>query len=578
MSFGPDSRWYAGPEFLQREESCWPKMDKTPIPTTEELRQPVLQHVESPSPWIEVHRFSRWERLQRSVAYVHRFLKRRRLSKAEGIALTREELQQAERTLWRFAQSEIFAEELRILKANKRLDRGYEKNIDCGSPLAKLSPFVDEHGVIRMETRSLNAAYAPCSVIILPRHHRITFLIVDWYHRRYGHANNETVVNEMRQSFHVSRLRTLIKQVAKQCQHCIVKKAKPQIPRMGPLPEVRMTPYVRPFTYTGVDYCGPFLVKVGRSLVKRWIALFTCMTIRAVHLEVAYSLSTDSFKMVVRRFIARRGAPIEIFSDNGTNFRGASNELKEEMKTINKELAATFTNTITKWNFNPPLAPHMGGCWERLVRSVKSALSGLELVKNPDDETLWTLMIEAEAMVNSRPLTYAPLDSVEEEALTPNHFMMLSSSGVCQPPRSLVDDRMQIRSNWRLIQHLLNQFWSRWIKEYLPTITRRTKWFKDVKPVEEGDVVIVVDEGTRNGWIRGRVARTLPGKDGRVRQADVETGSGILRRPVAKIAVLDVVRGKASAALRVGACSFRVSSNRSILQYGCDQTDRFERG
>lgn len=393
-----------------------------------------------------------------------------------------------------------------------------------------------------METRSLNAAYAPCSVVILPRHHRVTYLIVDWFHREHGHANNETVVNEMRQIFHVSQLRVLVKQVAKGCQHCIVRKARPQIPRMGPLPNVRITPYVRPFTYTGVDYCGPFLVKVGRSLVKRWIALFTCMTVRAIHLEIANSLSTESFKMAVRRFIARRGAPLEIFSDNGTNFRGASNELREEMKMINYDLASTFTNTTTKWNFNPPLAPHMGGCWERLVRSVKSALAGLELVKNPDDETLWTLVVEAETMVNSRPLTYVPLDTVDHEALTPNHFLMLSSSGVCQPPKELVDDRKQTRSNWRWIQHLLSRFWTRWIKEYLPTITRRTKWFKEVKPVEDGDVVIVVDEGTRNGWIRGRVVRTLPGKDGRVRQADVETSTGILRRPVTKIAVLEVAK------------------------------------
>lgn len=540
VSFGPDSRWYAGPKFLREGEQCWPKMEKTLVATDEELRQPVLHHVELASPWILVNRFSRWERLLRSTAYVHRFLNRRKQSIAGDVILTKEELQQAERSLWRLAQSEAYAEELRILEKNCN----HKRVIDCRSPLVKLSPFVDEHGVIRMETRSLNAAYAPCSIVILPRYHRVTYLIADWYHRHYGHANNETVVNEIRQIFHVSRLRTLVRQVATECQYCRVKKAKPQIPKMGPLPDVRTTPYVRPFTHTGVDYCGPFLVKVGRSLVKRWIALFTCMTVRAIHLEIACSLSTESFKMAVRRFIARRGAPLTIFSDNGTNFRGASNELKEELGVINQNLAASFTNATTEWRFNPPFAPHMGGCWERLVRSVKSALAALQMDRNPDDETLWTVVTEAEAIVNSRPLTYVPLDTEDQEALTPNHFLMLSSSGVCQPQKELVDDRRQIRSNWRLIQNLLSQFWIRWVKEYLPTITRRTKWFKEPKPVQNGDIVVVVEEGSRNGWIRGRVVRTLPGKDGRVRQADVETNAGVIRRPVAKIAILDVVEGK----------------------------------
>lgn len=143
-------------------------------------------------------------------------------------------------------------------------------------------------------------------------------------------------------------------------------------------------------------------------------------------------------------------------------------------------------------------------------------------------------------MVNSRPLTYMPIDSENQAALTPNCFLMLSTSGVNQPATYMVEEGSASASNWNMLQYMLDQFWHRWVKEYLPTITKRTKWFADCKPVETGDLVVVVEEQQRNGWIRGRVLRVIPGRDGRVRSAVVKTASTILRRPVTKLAVLEV--------------------------------------
>lgn len=140
---------------------------------------------------------------------------------------------------------------------------------------------------------------------------------------------------------------------------------------MAPLPPARLAAYSRPFSYVGLDYFGPLLVKQGRTNVKRWIALFTCLTVRAVHLEVVNSLTTSSCVSAVRRFIGRRGAPIEFYSDNGTNFQGAERLLREQ---IEQELSSTFTSARTKWFFIPPGAPHMGGAWERMVQSVKAAM------------------------------------------------------------------------------------------------------------------------------------------------------------------------------------------------------------
>ncbi|XP_062704860.1 uncharacterized protein LOC109397242 [Aedes albopictus] len=246
--------------------------------------------------------------------------------------------------------------------------------------------------------------------------------------------------------------------------------------------------------------------------------------------------------MAIRQFVDKRGAPQNFFSDNGTYFRGAARELAAEIKSLNLALAGTFTNAETEWHFNPPSAPHMGGVWERKVRSVKDAFKVLAHREKLDDEGLLTFLSEASMIVNSRPLTFVPLESPEQEVLTPNSFLLMSSSGNTSLARIPIDQPVSLRTNWGVMVQLLNQFWKAWIKSYLPTIARRTKWFVDVRPLQEGDLVIVVDDTVRNGWLRGRVTKTYPGIDGQVRKVDVQTETGLLQRPAIKVALLDVVQ------------------------------------
>ncbi|XP_062539103.1 uncharacterized protein LOC134207395 [Armigeres subalbatus] len=541
-----DSRWFQAPEFLYQNPEKWPKQSPKIPETEEELRPLHLHQGVLGDKLVQFGRFSKWERLVRAVAYVHRFINnlRCRIEKqAPDITewLNRDEMLKAESTIFKQIQAESYGDELTILKKNRKLPAGEQLKIEKASRMYKLSPFLDEQEVIRMDGRISSAQQVSFDFkfpVILPKGHGGTKLIVDWYHRQFKHCNGETAVNE---KYHISELRVTLKQAGKQCQWCKIYKAIPSVPRMAPLPQARTVSHVRPFTYVGVDYFGPMLIKQGRSGVKRWVSLFTCLTIRAVHLEVVHSLTTESCKMAVRRFIARRGAPREIFSDRGTNFVGASRDLKEELKKINDNLASTFTNTDTQWRFNPPSTPHMGGSWERMVRSVTSALASISTGGKPDDETLRTFLIEAESIVNSRPLTYLPIDSEEQKALTPNCFLMLSTSGVKHPAGEPIVERAGARCNWDLCKRLLDTFWGRWVKEYLPTITKRTKWFKDYKPVEVGDLVVVVEDRVRNGWLRGRVLRVFPGRDGRVRNAEVETASaGVVVRSVAKLAVLKI--------------------------------------
>ncbi|XP_062714141.1 uncharacterized protein LOC134290926 [Aedes albopictus] len=545
-NFSSTSSWFSGPSFLHQSEEFWPQQTLSTT-TCEELR-PSLSHVTT-SPLIDASRFSQWSRLHRSMGFVFRFIenlrRKRRGADLQLGVLHQDELQKAEVILWKIAQAEAFPEEIAILSETQGSPNTRHRRVAKSSPIYKNWPFLDQHGVLRLRGRVGAATFAPAEAkfpAILPRQHPITFLITDWYHRRFRHANRETITNEMRQRFEIAKLRSLVAKVARDCMMCRIKQALPCPPVMAPLPAARLQAFVRPFTFVGVDYFGPILVRVGRSNVKRWVALFTCLTVRAVHLEVVYSLSTESCVMAVRRFISRRGSPAEFHSDNATCFQGASKELQKEIEKRNNGLAATFTTTKTRWSFIPPSAPHMGGAWERLVRSVKVAIGTIaDAPRKPDDEVLETVLLEAEALINARPLTYIPLESGDEEALTPNHFLLGTSNGDKLLPTEPVESPVVLRSCWRLAQTITQRFWERWVKEYLPVITRRSKWFEEVRDISVGDLVLIVGGTAKDQWTRGRVEGVIPGRDGRVRQAFVRTASGILRRPAVKLAVLDVL-------------------------------------
>ncbi|XP_039431214.1 uncharacterized protein LOC120414198 [Culex pipiens pallens] len=543
-----NSPFYQSQEFVYDNPSEWPEPCEDMVELAPEELRPsfVFAHFVL-KPTVKWERFSKWERLLRTMAYVQRFIARKlnREKKPWQVDLTREELQKAEQSLWRLAQSEEYRDEVATLNQNQRVPADQRESLERSSNIVKLCPMLDDAGVLRVSGRIQAAecvGYETKHPVILPRDHPVTTLLLEYYHRRFQHSNNETVVNEIRQNLSIPKLRVLVRLVSNNCKWCEVYKSTPVVPQMAPLPRARLSPFLRPFTFTGVDYFGPYLIKTGRSITKRWVALFTCLTIRAVHLEIVANLSTESFKKAVRRFIARRGAPQEIYSDRGTNFQGASSELTKEISlSINKELASTFTDAHTQWRFNPPAAPHMGGSWERMVRSVKAALGAIPLERKLDEESMVTMLTEAEHMVNSRPLTFIPLEGADQESLTPNHFLLMSSSGVQQPVKDPMCEGAALRNSWNQIQHALDEFWRRWVREYLPTLSRRSKWFEETRPLREGDLVVVVDEGTRNRWQRGRVLRTYPGKDGRVRRVDVQTAKGILpSRAVARLALLDV--------------------------------------
>ncbi|XP_062542513.1 uncharacterized protein LOC134210482 [Armigeres subalbatus] len=316
------SRWFKGPTFLSQREEEWPVIPSKGNSTNEEVRTNLVCHLSAPVPVVDYKKFSSWIRLTRVTGFILRFLnkcKKELSSPINSKALCSEEISAAEDCILRLAQQETFSDEIAAL--NK------QKPIPKSSPLLKLNPWLDTRGMLRMQGRTTSCFLITEDAknpIILPRDHHITTLVISFYHNKFHHLNHETVINELRQKYWIPRIRVGYAKVRRNCQRCKNETATPQPPIMADLPLARLAAFSRPFTHVGIDYFGPIEVAVGRRVEKRWGMLATCMTTRAVHIEVAHSLSTSSCVMAIRNMIARRGLPCHIYCDRGTNFVGAS--------------------------------------------------------------------------------------------------------------------------------------------------------------------------------------------------------------------------------------------------------------
>ncbi|XP_045023699.1 uncharacterized protein LOC116925000 [Daphnia magna] len=299
------------------------------------------------------------------------------------------------------------------------------------------------------------------------------------------------------------------------------------IPRNSTLK--RVGPYIDP-----VD--GLLKVVVCRRTVKRYGLLITCLSTRAVHLEVLDTMDADSFIMALRRFISLRGHPKVIFSDNGTNIVAGEKELREGINNLNSVRVTTeMIDRGIDWRFSPPSAPSFGGIWERLISSSKKAMKAILENRSVTDEVLRTVFAEVASLLNSRPLTNVPTDLAEPEPLTPFHFILGCANPHQAPDSESAFDGLS-RRKWKQAQFITDQFWRRWMREYLPSLIERKKWDKSVRPLRVGDNVLIMDENTRRGeWLTGQITKVFPSSDNVIRKAAVKTARSVLIRPVLKL-------------------------------------------
>ncbi|XP_066258820.1 uncharacterized protein [Euwallacea similis] len=333
-------------------------------------------------------------------------------------------------------------------------------------------------------------------------------------------------------------------------------------PIMGDLPQERLT-VGRVFSVVGADYMGPLHIRDrkgrGSRLSKCYVSVFICFATKALHLELVSDLSSESFLLAFRRFVARRGRPSHVYSDNGTNFVGANRELSELGSFLIKEsrnLVDSCAREGVQWHFIPAQSPHFGGLWEAGVKSVKHHLKRVAGNANLTFEQLITLLAQIEAILNSRPLSPMSQDPNDLTPLSPAHFLIGRSTTELPDPdlQHVPANRLSV---FQRIQLIKQHFWKRWSKEYISELQQRVKWKTQQQDVQEGVLVLVKEDNfPPSKWRMGRIVAVHPGRDGVNRVATIRTSSGLVKRSFSKICPLPVetVVEDAPSASRRGAC------------------------
>ena len=522
--------WFSGPNFLRdAPNGILPQDECSDLPESEE--EEIVESVTSIASQqteinlienvIDINRYSNLLKLYRVTAYVKRFINN---VKGKSINMNKylsaKEIKDAE-NLW--------------VKANQRVlinDSNYEQlklQLNCSN---------DPDGIVRTYGRMKNVtcinenARAP---IMLSKDHHLSTLIVWYCHTKVLHRGTRQTLNELRSRYWVTRGRSFVRKIIMPCTVCKRLNSRPfSYPGHSDLPELRFDNR-HPFASVGCDYLGPLYVTpvYGRrnSTFKAYVVIYTCASTRAVILEVVSAADTPTFIQCFRRFIARRGCPSIVISDNGPSF-------------VADETQKFAADRFVSWKFNVASAPNWGGMWERLVSCVKKCLKKVIGVRQVTFVELQTLICEIEMILNNRPIS-PDYDDDTDEVLTPNHLVFghrLESINIYENNESTEET---LSKRQRHLKGRLKHFWKIWQTEYLSALreTHKSTTTKKSIPIGLDDVVIIHEDNVpRQRWSLGRVNELLPGTDGQIRAAKLQTSSGnMITRPLYKLYPLESV-------------------------------------
>ncbi|XP_055918462.1 uncharacterized protein LOC129950553 [Eupeodes corollae] len=466
-----DTRWFKGPDFLKLPFEDWPissfKADSELVMVKEKSAKTLFH--------------------KKPIAY--------------EVFVTPVEFWHAEDWMFRRIQEEAFPNDIASLRMSG--------NVSASSSILSLSPFLDDDGTLRMRSRAqkANCSYSSRNPAIFPKTHPLVDFFIEHHHQRNFHMGTATVISDIREIAWIISIRGAVDRVRKGCFMCKRLKARAVMPAMGQLPPARLAFDSRPFTHVGVDCFGPMSVKINRSTVKSYGMIFTCLTFRAVQIELLNDLSLDQCYMSVRRFLINRVVTKYFYSDNGLNFVGTKNLLEKdvkEMQTSLCEYSSKYEGVL--WRFIPAYSPWMGGAWERLIQSIKKSVNFVLQVLVLREDVLRNALMEAQCQINRRPLTHIPVDPEDPKPLSPNSMLFGEDDRDVTAPGIFHENDFCSKLYGRRSQHLMSELTKRWYAEYLPVITRRSKWFKDTKPIQLNDIVIVIEPNEiRSSWRKSKI-------------------------------------------------------------------------
>ncbi|XP_037049617.1 uncharacterized protein LOC119083910 [Bradysia coprophila] len=516
--------WWEGPQFLNQEKEDWPEMKASFIREITEEKQikTVLTASVPEANFIDrINHRNSIRVLQRIVAYALRMLRKNngeREQSNETLSIT--ELKAAMRVILKHVQKTCFAEELDLLSKGKHLK----------SRFSNFSPILDADGLIRVggRLRTAEISFDQRHPVLLPRKHYVTRLILEQLHRENMHAGPQALLAIARQKYWPEQGKQLAQEVVKNCVLCVKSKPKMMEQIMGDLPKSRTT-IARAFYNVSVDFAGPVEIHStirGKRVTKGYICIFVCFTTKAVHMEAAIDLSIDGFICCLKRFVARRGLPNAIVSDNATNFKGTHNQLMELKNVFSdtenqKKLYEYCQDHQIEWKFCPARSPHFNGLAEAAVKSAKWHLRKMLHSARLTYDQLGTITAEIEAILNSRPLTPMSNNPDDLQPLTAGHFLIggpltgLEDRNISNGPKTKI---------WYKMMEMRKEFWRRWSTEYLAELQSKAKWRQECNNIKVGTLVILKEDNMAPlKWRMGRVTKVFCDENGKVRVVELIT-------------------------------------------------------
>ena len=471
--------WQQGPPWLPSPE-LWPTWDPTGVHLSQaelDLEEPdqscyTKQDESRPATSllniIDIERYSSLQRLLAVTAYVFRFVHTTRCtSPATTPHLTSAELSRANQELLKAVQHSQFPMEISNLTSKSR-----------HLPLVRqLRLFLDDNQLIRCGGRIHNAPLSELARFpyLLPAKHHYTNLVILQAHISQHHSGVNATLTVIRQQYWIPSGRQRIRSLLRKCVICRKVAGRPY-PTPDPPPLVKCRVHTaNTFEVTGVDFTGALYVRSSEGEIKAYVCLFTCAVSRAVHLEIVVDLTVACFLQAFRRFVSRRSLPRLMLSDNASTYLAAAEELQSLLSS--DELAENLSRRGVDWQFIPKRAPWFGGFWERLIGLTKSSLKKVLGRTHATLESLQTIIVEIEAVLNNRPLTHVSPDASDIDPITPSH-LLYGRPITCLPYHRVEVDELsdptygdnteiqRAKTQALLFKH----FWTRWQKEYLTAL------------------------------------------------------------------------------------------------------------
>jgi len=517
--------WLKGPSWILQNQSQWPVSKLKCL--SEANKEKTLQcnlSVDVPQSLLPLEDYSSIHKLYRVTSNIFKFINR-----SKGLD---EDSDRRAQLYWlKQMQQQCFSREISFLK-NPKKD-------EIPSIVNQLNLFIDDNGILRSRGRiakTLLYNYDVINPVLLGKNHHLTRLIIRDFHARCQHLGVQATINFIRShGFWIAKARQAVKNILSECIICKKFNSIPfKYPKMTNLPHHRVN-FVRPFDHTGVDFTGHLFVEDdNKELKKMYLLIYTCLNVRAIHIDVLPDMSAESFLLSFQRFTNVYGIPSSLYSDNARTFKQGGDILLESLSS-NMFSEHMRMNNIKHYKI-PLYSSWVGSVWERMIRVVKGCLYKTIGKATLTYYQLLTTISNIINVVNSRPLTYRSSEN-ELEVISPNSFLQpygnsnLIFKEVSLPIwKQLPPSQQDLSITLSTQGKVLETFKQLWYESYLLNLRQtsrnlyQSEWTNRIKV---GDIVLIqTPNKPRPFWLLGRVLDVIVGHDSKIRSVLVKRGDG----------------------------------------------------